>query len=183
MSWQATAYVKELTHVTVYEKLLLFVLADYHNTHRRAAWPSVASLAEEALMTERNCFKLLAALELPRDGHPHGLIRKRRTGQGRGSITEYQFVELDRKDESDSPFKTGKDERNPERKDERKDETCDSAIRKERWNDGTKEPSENCLTCNGTGLWIHRGHLGRTVYCDCPAGLALSKRERSAAVL
>src|SRR4051812_26554449 len=56
MSWQATAYVKTLTNVTVYEKLLLFVLADYHNTHRGASYPSVPRLAEEALMKERNCY-------------------------------------------------------------------------------------------------------------------------------
>jgi hypothetical protein len=96
MSWQATAYVKTLTNVTVYEKLLLFVLADYHNTHRGASFPSVPRLAEEALMKERNCYDLLKALEGSRPEHPNGILRRRRAKLGRGEFTEYVFVELEK---------------------------------------------------------------------------------------
>jgi hypothetical protein len=96
VSWQATAYVKTLTHVTVYEKLLLFVLADYHNTHRGASYPSVPRLAEEALMKERNCYDLLKALEGTRPEHPNGILRRRRAKLGRGEVTEYVFVELEK---------------------------------------------------------------------------------------
>lgn len=64
MSWKATAYVKELTSgISHTEKLLLFVLADYHNTAKRIAWPSLPVLAQESLMSERNARRILAKLE------------------------------------------------------------------------------------------------------------------------
>lgn len=69
MSWKATAYVKPLkaapdgTPISRGEKFLLFILADYHNDEQRAAWPSAAALARDALMTLRHVRNLLASLK------------------------------------------------------------------------------------------------------------------------
>ena len=64
MSWKATAFVKDLVKgIKPAEKLLLFVLADYHNTAQKIAWPSMELLARESLMSERNARRVLANLE------------------------------------------------------------------------------------------------------------------------
>lgn len=68
MSWKTTAYVKPLraapdgTSLSRGEKLLLFILADYHNDEHRAAWPSGAVLARDALMTLRHVRNLISSL-------------------------------------------------------------------------------------------------------------------------
>src|SRR5512141_799390 len=102
MSWKATAYVKELLRITPAEKLLLFVLADYHNTQMKASWPNIGTLARESLMSELNASRLL-------DGREKKGILERDIGRGRGNYTCYRFVELDgRKDDNLSSFPTPK---------------------------------------------------------------------------
>jgi DNA-binding MarR family transcriptional regulator len=69
MSWTATAYVKNLkvspagTPISKSEKLLLFVLADYHNEANDEAWMSVQRLAEESLQTQAEVVQMLQGLE------------------------------------------------------------------------------------------------------------------------
>ena len=68
MSWRATAAVKPLLNtpagrrLTPTEKLVLFILADYHDDERGCAWPSVDRLAKEALCTTRNVQLVLKRL-------------------------------------------------------------------------------------------------------------------------
>jgi len=74
MSWKATAAVKPLTHgaygepLTAREKLLLFVLADYHNDNRHVAWASLAAIARASLTSRKHTITLLKRLVA------HGLI-------------------------------------------------------------------------------------------------------------
>ena len=69
MSWQATAYVSELTRcpngepLTRSEKLLALLLANRHNPDFDIAWPSIPRLAEEALLSERRTRDLVHSLE------------------------------------------------------------------------------------------------------------------------
>jgi Helix-turn-helix domain len=68
MSWQATAYISELTitptgdKLTRSEKLLALLLANRHNPDYDIAWPSVTKLAAEALLSERRTRDLLHSL-------------------------------------------------------------------------------------------------------------------------
>lgn len=96
MSWEALSYVRGLRiapngeRLTRSEKLVLLILADCHNIKKRIAWPSVATIAEEALLCEREVRKLLRTLE------QKGVIRTiqpPRTGSGYTSC--YKFLELD----------------------------------------------------------------------------------------
>lgn len=89
LSWKATAYVKEITeNISPSEKLLLFVLADYHNTAKAVCWPSLPTLAREALMSERQATRILGQLE------GKNLLRRVRP-RGGHQTTLYQFVALD----------------------------------------------------------------------------------------
>jgi len=69
MSWANTAYVKNLkvtpdgTPISKTEKLLLFVLADYHNEASGEAWVSLARLAAESLQTQAGVVQILQGLE------------------------------------------------------------------------------------------------------------------------
>jgi hypothetical protein len=69
LSWQATSYVKTLkiaqdgSAVTRSEKLLLLILADYHNTEQKAAWPSANTLAVDTLLTVRHVRRVLASVK------------------------------------------------------------------------------------------------------------------------
>ena len=69
MSWSATAYVKLLrqTHdgklLTKAQKLVLFVLADYHNDERGDAWTSLRHLASASLHTVSGVIRVLRVLE------------------------------------------------------------------------------------------------------------------------
>jgi hypothetical protein len=94
LSHQANDYVKKLfrDRVSRRQKLLLWSLADYHNTARRAAWPSIRTLAEESLMDIRECRRVLVELE------KLGIIQRIRGGGGAGDFNEYRFSELDGKD-------------------------------------------------------------------------------------
>lgn len=63
MSWHASAYVRELDQgITRSEKLLLFVIADFHNTDLGFAFASRATLARDALMSERQLYRLTNSL-------------------------------------------------------------------------------------------------------------------------
>jgi hypothetical protein len=69
MSWQATAYVSELTitptgdKLTRSEKLLALLLANRHNPDYDIAWPSIPRLAQEALLSVRMVQYALQSLE------------------------------------------------------------------------------------------------------------------------
>jgi hypothetical protein len=68
VSWKATAAVKPLTHdnqgqiLTAREKLVLFVLADYHNDDRGAAWAGLTAIAKASLTSRKHTITLLAQL-------------------------------------------------------------------------------------------------------------------------
>jgi hypothetical protein len=93
VSWKATVYVSELlkcpdgTPLTRDGKLLLFLLADHHNVSDEESRPSVITLAQEALMSERHARDLLRWFER------HGVIECT-PGNGRGHTSSYCFVEL-----------------------------------------------------------------------------------------
>ena len=69
MSWQATAYISELTitptgdKLTRSEKLLALLLANRHNPDYDIAWPSIPRLAQEALLSVRMVQYALQSLE------------------------------------------------------------------------------------------------------------------------
>jgi len=89
MSWKATGYVKELrTGLSVTEKFVLLILADYHRTDEKSAWPSVSTLAKDCLITDRGVQQILARLE-----EKHFIVRK--SGCGRGNVSGYQIIGVD----------------------------------------------------------------------------------------
>ncbi len=69
MSWHATAFVKKMTahpdgtKLTAREKLLLFVLADYHNEERNCAWAGLTTLATDSLTSRRHVMRMLEEME------------------------------------------------------------------------------------------------------------------------
>lgn len=69
MSWAATAYVKNIRlsqdgkKITKAQKLVLFVLADYHNEERGDAWASLRRIAEESLHTVSGTIRVIYRLE------------------------------------------------------------------------------------------------------------------------
>lgn len=64
MSWKAAGKVKELTeNLSRSEKLLLLVIADYHNDATGRCDPSISRLAVEALMSPRTAYRALARLK------------------------------------------------------------------------------------------------------------------------
>jgi len=97
MSHRASEYAKTLTHdpsgamITRREKLLLVILADYHNTTRRTAWPSISTLAVECLMDEREIRRVIVSLE------NRGILERVKAGQGRGHYSEYRFPDLEKR--------------------------------------------------------------------------------------
>jgi len=95
MSFQASRYVRKLRGVSKAEKLVLFVLAEYHNFGQNAAWPSLDHLAEDCEMSERNLRYCLDRLIAPRDRHPRGILKRQRAHIGRGGIYEFGFVGLE----------------------------------------------------------------------------------------
>ncbi|WHZ27611.1 MAG: hypothetical protein OJF51_002408 [Nitrospira sp.] len=105
MSWAATSYVKKLRvapngeAITKGEKLVLFVLADYHHEEKGHVWASLSHLAEESLHSRRGVILTLQAL---RDKGVLSIYRPS------GSKTNhYRFTELDtlgnRTNEAPSP--------------------------------------------------------------------------------
>ncbi len=69
MSWVAASYVKKLRvapngeAITKGEKLVLFVLADYHNEEKGYAWASLSHLADESLHSRHGVILTLQSLE------------------------------------------------------------------------------------------------------------------------
>jgi hypothetical protein len=96
VSWRASAYVKALVtcpngeRISRAEKLVALVLADSHQDKGEGTYPAVRTIAEDALMDERVCRRMLAALE--RKGV---ITRIRAANQGRGQFTFYRFPALD----------------------------------------------------------------------------------------
>jgi hypothetical protein len=81
--------VKELRKgLTITDKFVLLILAEYHRTDEKMAWPSVETLAEDCLMTKRGVLYVLARLE-------SGDFVRRVKGGGRGVRTAYQIVGVD----------------------------------------------------------------------------------------
>jgi Helix-turn-helix domain len=96
MSWKASAYAKEVStapngkRITRSEKLLLLILADYYNDARGCAWPSIKSLASEAMLSPRRVKELLLSLETKR------LIKRETTTRDDGGqdVNLYAFPAL-----------------------------------------------------------------------------------------
>lgn len=89
LSWKGTAFVKELTEgLSLTDKFVLLMLGEYHRTDEKLAWPSVATLARDCLMTQRGVQQVLARLI------KNGFI-VRLKGGGRGKLNGYQLVGLD----------------------------------------------------------------------------------------
>ena len=69
LSWKATAFVKPITHdafgrkLTSTEKLVLLILSDYYDDGSRCAWPGIARLATESLLSLRQVLRVLKSLE------------------------------------------------------------------------------------------------------------------------
>lgn len=106
MSHRASAYVKALTHMPTSgkklrsaQKLMLMVLADYHNDEDKRAWPSLARLADESLVSRRHVITLVQECV---DG---GILKveERRDAKGNHRSNLYQFIELDPSEESSPP--------------------------------------------------------------------------------
>lgn len=98
MSWQASAYVKELVvcpngeRLTRTEKLVALILADSHQIRaERCTYPSVREMAADALIDLRTCRRLLTSLA------QKGVIEiLRPERQGAGKINCYRFPQLDK---------------------------------------------------------------------------------------
>ncbi len=117
MSWKGTAFVKEIrSGLTVTEKFVLLMLGEYHHSESRSTWPSIQTIAQDCLMTERAVQGILSRLEQKE-------FIKRDLGGGRGRTTAYKIVGLDCKKGELETVITGspinkdigqKGERNPE---------------------------------------------------------------------
>jgi len=64
MSWEATAWAKKTRgHTSAGQKLVLLILADYHNTEKGMAWPSQRTLADDCEIPIRTIQHHLRTLE------------------------------------------------------------------------------------------------------------------------
>jgi len=89
MSWKACAAVKELrVGLDSMEKFVLLVLAEYHRTDGKNEWPSMSTLAEDCLLSERGVRQIVSRLE------ENGFLR-RSLGGGRGKLNSYKIVGVD----------------------------------------------------------------------------------------
>jgi hypothetical protein len=95
MSWEASGFVKKMLEcpdgakLTRGQKCLLLVLADYHDTKRRVAWPGVSTLAEESLASLSQTKRDLEYLQ------EHLVLVRRGKAVGSGNTYSYGFVGLD----------------------------------------------------------------------------------------
>jgi hypothetical protein len=107
MSWEATAYVKQLlecedgAELRRGHKCLLFVLADYHNPQDRAFWPSVKLMADESLaslaQTKRDLEYLAEHCVIEKLPPKSGKVSAE-TGKpvyGAGHVARYRFLKID----------------------------------------------------------------------------------------
>lgn len=82
MSWKATAFVKDIRENILHtEKFVLLLLAEYHNPARNVAWPSVPTLAADAILSERQMTRVLASLE------QKGFIARSRENSPRATVS------------------------------------------------------------------------------------------------
>lgn len=111
MSWKASAWVKERNHTTTgrrfshAEKLLLLVLADYHNPEWGYASPSLGRLADEALQSARHARRLLR--DLVRDQVL--VVEEHYRPDGSRSANRYYFSGLDTLPDTMSPAQSDED--------------------------------------------------------------------------
>ena len=64
MSWKATAHVTSLSeNLTITEKLVLLILAEFHRIDGQPGWPAMKTLAVKCLMTKRGLRQVLNRLE------------------------------------------------------------------------------------------------------------------------
>jgi hypothetical protein len=110
LSWQATAWVKSLTHhadgspLSAREKLILFVLADYHHEERGCAWASVRRAAEDSLTSVSRFMDLITRME------KRGTIRIERR-EGKSNLYHFPALpRLFRKSEQSAKSSTAKSE-------------------------------------------------------------------------
>lgn len=97
MSWTASGWAKKVIvcpngkKITRSEKFLLLIIADYFNDQMRAAWVSVATMADDALMTKRMARYVLRSLE------KKGVILTTLGGnrEGKSSTNRYEFPGLE----------------------------------------------------------------------------------------
>lgn len=97
MSWRASGYMKMLRicpngeRITRNEKLVGLVLADSHQDKSHTyTFPSVEGIAEDSIMSKRECQRVLASLEAK------GVIQRVRPEvQFRGVTTFYRFPALE----------------------------------------------------------------------------------------
>lgn len=138
MSYQASQFIGELRGVSCSEKCLLFILARFHNTRSGVSWPSLPHIAEEAGLTERQVIRILQALEVPRAGHPNGIICRFRAHGGRGAVIEYSFVGFQEKDDAGVTLSDEKRVTSAKKRvtsTTEKGDICDSAIRKDKFDE------------------------------------------------
>lgn len=166
MSWKATGYVKELRQgLSVTDKFVLLILAEYHQTDSGSAWPSITTLATDCLMTPRAIQQILRRLQ---DNH---FILKV-SGCGRGNVSGYEILGLIKHEPNSTngraPFK---------RKGEAKGEPGGSAIRNEPLEPISNNPlTPFCEKCRGTGS--RKIRVDATIYCECPTGESLRRAEK-----
>ena len=98
MSHRASAYAKTLImlpatgkKLTASQKLLLMVLADYYNDEEKAAWPSMARLAKESLISRRHAITVLQ--DLAEGGVLE--IEHRKAADGGNRSNRYRLIEID----------------------------------------------------------------------------------------
>jgi hypothetical protein len=97
MSWQATSYSKSLKVtpsgllISRSEKLVCLILADYHNTEHKGAWPSARTLSRDCLLTIRHVRRILASL---RQKQVLCISKRKRNGGGFDS-NMYHFHQID----------------------------------------------------------------------------------------
>ena len=97
MSWRASGHVKNLVEgingekISRSEKLLLLIIADYYNDSYECAWPKIADLAEQAMLSPRR------VRELQRSCEEKGLITisERRLLNGSNDANEIRFPGLE----------------------------------------------------------------------------------------
>src|SRR5437773_9055000 len=104
MSWQASAHVRAMLiapdgkRLSRTEKLLLFVLADFHNVEKGFAFPSLRSIARDALLSKRQAQRVIRCLE------SKGVIEIESRTRENGSITSSRYTFPNVNDVDDDPF-------------------------------------------------------------------------------
>jgi hypothetical protein len=133
--------VKNRRDLTVTEKCVAFVLADYHNNVKSASWPSLDTISHDSSLPARSVSRILKRLEAK------GVIF-RKSGGGKGRISSYSFPAIsplpgadfdDRQQAIPFPEKaspnpdprTGFTAPNPDRNPDRNPDPGDIAIRNE----------------------------------------------------